>query len=430
MKFAFYTLGCKVNQYETQAMEQLLRERGHEIGTLSEPCDGYVVNTCSVTAVSDKKCRGVIRRLRRNAPEAVLAVCGCYAQVAPEAIRALGADVIAGTGDREGFVALLLEAAEKKTHLERLDDALHREDPFEVLPAGPLETRTRAMLKVEDGCQNFCSYCIIPYARGPVRSLPMDAAVAQAMELARQGYRELVVTGIEISSWGRDLDGGRLSDLIAALCRAVPEMRIRLGSLEPRTIDEDFCAALAQLPNLCPQFHLSLQSGSDGVLKRMHRRYDTARFRRSVALLRETFPGCAVTTDLIVGFPGETEAEFDETLAFVREMAFSQMHIFPYSRRPGTVADRLPDQVSSAVKEERAAKAAALAEELARAYRTAMTGKVFRVLFEQPEGAFFAGHAENYVKVCVRPGEDLKGQVRSVRITGLCDGGVTGELTK
>ena len=428
MKFAFYTLGCKVNQYETQAMEQLLQSLGHEIGSLSEPCDGYVVNTCSVTAVSDKKCRGVIRRLRRQAPDAVIGVCGCYAQVAPDVIRSLGVDVISGTSDRSGFVQMLLTACRDKTHLEAVDDALRRRDPFEPLPAGSLETRTRAMLKVEDGCSNFCSYCIIPYARGPVRSLPLDQAVAQAEDLQRQGYRELVVTGIEISSWGQDLDGERLNTLIAALCRAVPDMRIRLGSLEPRTIDETFCETLQDYVNLCPQFHLSLQSGSDTVLKRMHRRYDTARFRQSVELLRSAFPGCAITTDLIVGFPGETEEEFSETLAFMKEIRFSQMHIFPYSRRPGTVADRLPDQVDPAVKEERAARAAELAETLAAEYRSEMIGQTHAVLFEQPEGAFDTGHAANYVKVYVPGHGDWKGRICPVVIEGLHEDGVLGRV--
>lgn len=428
MKFAFYTLGCKVNQYETQAMEQLLQSLGHEIGSLSEPCDGYVVNTCSVTAVSDKKCRGVIRRLRRQAPDAVIGVCGCYAQVAPDVIRALGVDVISGTSDRAGFVQMLLTACREKTHLEAVDDALRRREPFESLPAGSLETRTRAMLKVEDGCSNFCSYCIIPYARGPVRSLPLDQAVSQAVALRDQGFSELVLTGIEISSWGQDLDGMRLDTLIAALCRAVPEMRIRLGSLEPRTVDEAFCESLRDLPNLCPQFHLSLQSGSDTVLRRMHRRYDKDRFRKSVDLLRTSFPGCAVTTDLIVGFPGETEEEFSETLDFMREIGFSQMHIFPYSRRPGTVADRLPDQVDPAVKDERAAKAAAVAEELSSAYRAAMTGQTHPVLFEQQEGDFYTGHAPNYVKVYVPGGGSLKGRTCATLITGTHADGVLGRI--
>ena len=427
MKFAIHTLGCKVNQYESQALEQLLRENGHETCDAGEICDGYIVNTCSVTAVSDKKCRAVIRRIKRQAPQAVIGVCGCYAQVAPDAIRELEVDVISGTGGRQEFLKLFLQAAEERQHLEALDDALRRKLPFEVLPAGSLAERTRAMLKVQDGCQNFCSYCIIPYARGPIRSLPLEQAVEQTKQLAEQGYREIVITGIEISSWGRDLGGRPLHELIAAVCEAAPALRIRLGSLEPRTIDEAFCAALKGYENLCPQFHLSLQSGSDGVLKRMNRRYDTARYAESVRLLREAFPGCAITTDLIVGFPGETEEEFRETLEFIEKMAFSQMHIFPYSRRPGTPADQMPNQIPGPVKDERAAKAAEVAEAMSLAYRTAMKDSVVPVLFEQPERGAFAGHTANYVKVYV-PMAPLHNELREVRIGEVYLDGVRGTL--
>ena len=278
MIFGFYTLGCKVNQYETQAMERLLTDMGHEIAPFEAACDGYVINTCSVTAVADKKNRAVIRRCRKNNPDAVIAVCGCYSQHAADAVRELGVDVIGGSADRRAFVEMLVEAAEKRVHLENVDAALRRRD-FEDLPAGGLEERTRAMLKVQDGCVNFCSYCIIPYTRGPVRSAALETAVAQAAELAARGYREIVITGIEIASWGVDLPGKpALTTLIEAVCKAVPECRVRLGSLEPRIVTEEFCAALEKLPNLCPQFHLSMQSGCDTVLARMKRKYDTARY--------------------------------------------------------------------------------------------------------------------------------------------------------
>ena len=329
MKFAFYTLGCKTNQYETQAMERLLLEKGHEIGSFSETCDGYVINTCSVTAVADKKNRAVIRRCRRENPDAVIAVCGCYSQHDPEAVRALGIDVIGGSGSRQEFVDMLLSAAGEHTHREEVDNALRRRE-FEILPAGGLEERTRAMLKVQDGCVNFCTYCIIPYTRGPVRSAPLELAVEQAKELAQRGYREIVLTGIEIAGWGVDLPGKpEVTVLIEAICRAVPDLRIRLGSLEPRVVTEDFCRRLSALPNLCPQFHLSMQSGSDTVLQRMKRKYDTARYYESVCLLRKFFPNCAVTTDMIVAFPGETEEEFAESLAFIRKCGFADMHIYP-----------------------------------------------------------------------------------------------------
>ena len=349
MKIAFYTLGCKTNQYETQAMERLLLERGHSIGSFDESCDCYVVNTCSVTAVADKKNRAVIRRCRRENPEAILAVCGCYTQHDADAVKALGADVIGGSGNRQQFLEDLLAAAEQRRFVETLDNALSRRE-FEVLPAGGLEERTRAMLKVQDGCVNFCTYCIIPYTRGPIRSLPLETAVEQAEDLARRGYREIVVTGIEVAAWGRDLPGKPpVWQLITALCQAVPALRIRLGSLEPRIITEEFCRELAKYPNLCPQFHLSLQSGCDSVLSRMKRKYDTAFYYERVCLLRQYFPDCAVTTDMIVAFPGETEEEFHESLAFIRKCGFADMHIFPYSRRPGTPAASFPGQLGNAV---------------------------------------------------------------------------------
>ena len=427
MKFAFYTLGCKVNQYETQAMQQLLQERGHTLGAFDEVCDGYIINTCTVTAVSDKKSRNVIRRVRKQSPDAVIGVCGCYAQNEPNAVRELDVDVLYGTDGRVEFLRRMEQAIELRQRWENVTDAaLPRE--FEILPAGGLAERTRALLKVEDGCNNFCTYCIIPYVRGRVRSMPLDAAVAQAKKLACEGYREIVVNGIEISSWGYEWkDGSTLSQLLLALCEAVPNVRIRLGSLEPRTIDEAFCKTLAGCKNLCPQFHLSLQSGSDSVLKHMHRKYDTARYAESVRLLNEYFPNCAVTTDLIVGFPGETDEEFEQSLDFIERCGLSKVHVFPYSRRSGTPAAKMPNQLSNAVKQERAARAIETAAKLERAYHEAMIGTQQDVLFEQPEGAFFTGHAPNYVKVYVDASE-LHNRICRVRVTALHEDGVLAEI--
>ena len=428
MKYAFYTLGCKVNQYETQAMQQLLLARGDTLGEFDGVCDCYIVNTCTVTAVSDKKSRNAIRRARKLNPNAVIGVCGCYAQTAPEEIRKLDVDVLIGTDGCAEFLDKMAAAAAEKLRWEHVEDAgLPR--AFEQLPSGGLAERTRALLKVEDGCNNFCTYCIIPYARGRVRSLPLENAVAEARKLAADGYREIVVNGIEISSWGWEWhDGSCLRQLLAALCAAVPSVRIRLGSLEPRTIDEEFCKTLSGFENLCPQFHLSLQSGSDSVLRRMHRKYDSARYLQSVELLHRYFPGCAVTTDLIVGFPGETEEEFEASLALIRRCALSKVHIFPYSRREGTPAAKMPDQVPKAVKEARASRAAAVAAELEDAFHTSLIGTEQPVLFEQPENGFYAGHAPNYAKVYAAPGE-LHNAVRRVRITELCRDGVFGVLT-
>ena len=427
MKFGFYTLGCKVNQYETQAMEQLLVQRGHRIGSFQDPCDGYIINTCSVTAVADKKNRAMIRRCRREHPEAIVAVCGCYPQHAAEALEKLEVDVIGGSANRESFIEEVLTAIESRRQSCNVDNALRRR-AFEVLPAGGLDGRTRAMLKVQDGCVNFCSYCIIPYTRGPVRSAPVALAVEQAKALAGQGYREIVITGIEIASWGVDLPGKPgLATLLQAVCAAVPDLRVRLGSLEPRIITEDFCRALTELPNICPQFHLSMQSGCDSVLARMKRKYDTARYLESVTLLNRFFPGCAVTTDMIVAFPGETEEEHRASLAFIRKCGFSDMHIFPYSRRPGTPADKMPGQLSNAVKEQRSREAIAVAEEMSVSYRSAMIGSVQQVLFEEPDGAFFTGHAPNYVKVYAE-GENLHNRILPVKITGLFREGLRGTV--
>ena len=383
MKFSFYTLGCKTNQYETQAMEQLLVQKGHEIGTWEDDCQGYIVNTCSVTAVADKKNRAVIRRCRKLHPDAIIAVCGCYSQHDADAVRALGADVIGGSAKRQEFVEMLLTAAGEKSHQEAVDEALRRRE-FEILPAGGLEERTRAMLKVQDGCVNFCSYCIIPYTRGPIRSAPLELAVEQARELADRGYREIVITGIEIASWGADLPGKPpLSTLLTAICQAIPQTRVRLGSLEPRIITEEFCEKMADFPNLCPQFHLSMQSGCDTVLERMKRKYNTKRYYESVELLKKYFPGCAVTTDMIVAFPGETEEEFAASLEFIRKCGFADMHIFPYSRRPGTPADKMPGQHDNATKEERSRRAIAVAEQMSHTYRENLIGTTQEVLFEE-----------------------------------------------
>ena len=426
MRAAIYTLGCKVNQYETQAMERELTDRGHELVPFDGPADVYIINTCTVTAVSDKKSRQMIRRARKQNEKAVVAVCGCYAQTKPEEVRALDADLIAGTGDRMQFLDLLENAVREQEPVVRVDRALGRR-VFEVLPAGGLAARTRAMLKVEDGCVNFCSYCIIPYARGPVRSLPLETAVEEVRRLREEGYREIVMTGIEISSWGSDFrDGSGLIDLVEAVCRTAEGMRVRLGSLEPRTVTEDFCRRAAALGNLCPHFHLSMQSGCDGTLRRMNRKYDTNRYIQSVELLNVYFGRPAVTTDLIVGFPGETEEEFSATLDFVGRCGFAEMHIFPYSIRPGTPAAEM-EQVPKAVKEDRAARAAAAARELNRAYLSGCVGQVYDVLYEQECGGLYQGHAPNYMVVGTA-GEGLHNQIRPTRITGIGDGLLLGEI--
>lgn len=429
MRVAIYTLGCKVNQYETQALETELERRGHTLVPFTGEADAYIINTCTVTAVSDQKSRQTIRQARKRAPRAVVAVCGCYAQTAPEAVRALEVDLVMGTGERMAFLDALEDLARARLAqpLVRVDDALRRRT-YERLSAGGLEGRTRAMLKVEDGCVNFCTYCIIPYARGPIRSLPLADAVCEAKRLAGEGYRELVLTGIEISSWGADFrDGSALIDLVEALCAAAPECRVRLGSLEPRTVTEEFCRRAAALPNLCPHFHLSLQSGCDATLRRMGRKYDCARYYESVKLLRDFFDRPGITTDLIVGFPGETEEEFAQTLAFLSRCAFSAMHIFPYSRRSGTPAASMPGQCPNAVKQVRARQAAQLAGEMRRAWLERWVGRTLSVLFEEEKDGLWRGHAPNYTEV-LAPGSGLHNVICDVEITGVREDGLLGRL--
>ena len=382
MKIAICTLGCKVNQYETQAMERLLRARGHEIVDFAQAADVYVVNSCSVTAVSDQKSRQALHKIRRQRPGAVLALCGCYAQTHRSDMEGLDVDLIAGTGDRTGFITLLEQAADERARITAIDRAFDRRE-FEVLPAGGLEDRTRA----------------------------------------------IVLTGIEISSWGADLKNGlSLVDLIETVCAAAPGVRIRLGSLEPRTVTEDFCRRCADLPDLCPQFHLSLQSGCDETLRRMNRKYDTARYLQSVELLNGHFDRPALTTDLITGFPEETEEEFRQTLDLIRKCGFARMHIFPYSIRPGTPAAKMA-QVPKAVKAERARRAAAAAEEMRRSYLQGCAGQTYPVLFEQPKGSRFFGHAPNYTEVLAGTADAvLHNRIRNVRITGTDGEILTGEI--
>ena len=417
MRYIITTLGCKVNQYETQAMEALLREHGHESAAPGELADAVIVNTCAVTAESGRKSRQTIRRLRDENPGAVVAVAGCYSQLSPEENAEIGADVIFGTHEHVRFIEAVEKAVESRIGERVHDDPFRRRD-FEKLPAGAVGGRTRAMLKIQDGCVNFCTYCIIPYTRGRLRSLPLAEAAAETARLAAEGYRELVLTGIEIASYGVDLPGKPgLIELIETLAAASGDMRLRLGSLEPTVITEDFCRRAAASGKLCRHFHLSLQSGCDRTLKAMNRKYDTAGFYHAVELLRQYFPGCALTCDLITGFPGETEQDQAETLAFIEKCAFSDMHIFPYSRRPGTPADKMPGQITAALKSRRAHEAQAVARRMHAEFLQSCVGETLPVLFETAEGAGSVGHSDSYVLVHV-PEEGLRGELRPVRITG------------
>lgn len=427
MKYIIYTLGCKVNQYETQAIEALLVSRGHKPCAEGEIADAVIVNTCAVTAEAGRKSRQAIHRLREENPGAVAAVLGCYSQLSPDAVQKLGADIVYGTADRLKLIDAVEKAVATGEGEQVLDKPFERRI-FEELPAGAVSGHTRALLKIQDGCVNFCSYCIIPYTRGRVRSLPMEAAVRQAAELDRQGYRELVITGIEIASYGVDLpERPDLADVVCAIAAAAPHMRLRLGSIEPSVITEDFCKKIADCGSVCRHFHLSLQSGCDATLKAMNRKYDTARFYEAMQLLRRYFPDCGMTCDVIVGFPGETEEHQLETLDFLKKAQFSDAHIFPYSRRPGTPADKMDGQIDRATKAKRSKQARAVVAETRSAFLESMIGKTLPVLFETQEGECWQGHSDNYLEVRAE-GENLRGTVHNVRIDAVSEGILVGNV--
>jgi len=427
MKYRIATLGCKVNQFETQALETILASRGFSESESGETADVVIVNTCAVTAESGRKSRQIIRKLEGENPEALIAVCGCFSQLSPTDVASLGADVVHGSGDKNRFADDIEKALAERKQITWTDDPFARRI-MEELPSGAVDERTRAMLKIQDGCANFCTYCIIPYTRGRVRSLPPERCAAQTEELASRGFRELVITGIEIASYGRDLEPKcTLADAVEAIASEAGGMRLRLGSLEPTVITEDFVNRLKATGKVCDHFHLSLQSGSDGVLKRMNRKYDTARFFEATELLREYFPNCGMTADLIVGFPGETEENHAQTLAFIRKCGFSAMHVFPYSKRPGTKAAEMSGQLTNAVKTKRAAEAQKAALEMEAAYLNSCVGKELTVLFETEKEGVSIGHAANYTKVCV-PNGQLHRIVKNVEIIGILDKMLVGKI--
>ena len=415
MIYIIATLGCKVNQYETQAMESILLSHGHRPAAAGEIADAVIVNTCAVTAESGRKSRQAIRRLRDENPGAVLAVCGCYAQLEPDEAEEIGASVIFGAADRAKTVEAVEKAVADGEKTRHVDRPFERRE-LEKLPAGAVSGRTRAMLKIQDGCVNFCSYCIIPYTRGRLRSLPIESARAETVRLRDEGYRELVLTGIEVASYGVDLPGRPgLADVIEAVAAVSGEMRLRLGSLEPTVVTEDFCRRLAATGKVCRHFHLSLQSGCDRTLKAMNRKYDTAAFFRVTELLRQYFPGCALTADVIAGFPGETDADQAETLAFIRRVGFADIHVFPYSRRPGTPADSMPNQCTRALKAQRAHELQQAVDEMRAAFLAQSVGQTLAVLFETEEDGLWQGHSDTYLPVKAA-GTGLRGQICPVRI--------------
>lgn len=415
---ALHNLGCKVNSYETEAMQQLLEEAGYEIVSFHEKADVYIINTCSVTNIADRKSRQMLHRAKKQNPEAVVVAAGCYVQSAAEELKAdLAVDVIIGNNKKQDLVPILEEYFKDRTDSSHVIE-INETHEYERLSIHKIADHTRAFLKVQDGCNQFCSYCIIPYTRGRVRSRRPEEVVAEVRELAAAGYQEVVLTGIHLSSYGVDFKEEENENLLS-LIRQVHEVegirRIRLGSLEPRIITDDFAKVLASMPKFCPHFHLSLQSGCDETLKRMNRHYTTEEYAAGCDILRRYFDNPAITTDVIVGFPGETEEEFEATKAFLERIGFYEMHIFKYSRRAGTRADRMPEQVPEQIKNVRSEALLLLEKQMSKAYRESFLGKKKTVLLEEKTEiggrAYMIGHTMEYVKAVVPYADDLKNKM-------------------
>lgn len=419
MRVKFITLGCKTNIYESDAMAKLFLKAGCEV--ISEgAADVYIINTCTVTGTGAQKSRQAISRAVRENPDAVVAVSGCLAQTETEAVKKIpGVSVVCGNSEKGRIVGLVEKALSEKHQIVECGDIMS-ERAFSEIAVTKTQQRIRANVKIEDGCNNYCTYCVIPYARGPVRSRDIDKIEEEVRALSESGYREIVLTGIHIGSYGRDKGNSvSLIDVLERICPIEGIERVRLGSIEPVVITEDFVNRAKRLKNLCPQFHLSLQSGCDETLSRMNRRYTTEEFRRAVKLLRDNIPDTAITTDLMVGFPGETEEEFEKSCEFCREIGFMQMHIFKYSPREGTKAAKFPNRIPNRVKEERSRKMLSLAEEMKAEFYKKYEGRRARVLFEQkkPSGKYHCTTA-NYMDIYVAAEEDMSGRFSEVILDG------------
>ena len=418
-RVAFYTLGCKVNQYETEAMLELFEKEGYEKAETEDYADVYVINTCTVTHMSDRKSRQYIRRMKKKNPDAIIAVVGCYSQVSPEEILSIDeVNLVMGTNDRKKIVEEVkkIDASRK---ISTVDDIM-KVKAFEEIEINKTNGKTRAFLKVQDGCDRYCSYCIIPYARGRVRSRDLESIVKEVENLAANGYKEVVLTGIHVASYGKDIKETdiKLLDVIKQINNIEGIERIRLSSVEPILFTDEFVEAVSAMDKVCPHYHLSLQSGCDETLKRMKRRYTTEEYKTIVDRLRAAIPNVSITTDVIVGFPGETNEEFDKTYEFLKDIELTHMHIFKYSPRKGTPAATMENQVDPSTKHERSEKLLQLNEENFKKFGQKMLDKEFNVLFEQKVGDNkFEGLTENYVKVIVESDKDLSEQILKVKIT-------------
>lgn len=423
-KAALHNLGCKVNAYETEAMQHLLEEAGYEIVPFTQKADVYVINTCSVTNMADRKSRQMLHKAKKNNPDSIVVATGCYVQTSEkEVLNDLSVDIVIGNDRKHDLVRLLEEYSLDRVN-DTVDDINDGKHDFEELFIDQTKEHTRAFIKVQDGCNQFCSYCIIPYARGRVRSRRFENVIAEVERLAANGFKEVVLTGIHLSSYGVDFEESTgLLELIQAVNAVKGIERIRLGSLEPKIVTEHFASELSKLDKICPHFHLSLQSGCDATLKRMNRKYTTKEYERGCDLLRKYFAHPAITTDVIVGFPGETEEEFEQTKAYLEHIHFYEMHIFKYSKRKGTRAAVMPDQIDEQIKAARSEKLIALGHDMSKEFRKFYIGKNEEVLFEEKavigDKEYFVGYTKEYVKVAKKTDENLENQIVSGRISGM-----------
>lgn len=417
-KAASFALGCKVNQYESEAIAELFAEKGYEIVGIDEEADVYVINTCTVTNFGDKKSRQLIRKVKRQNENAIVAVVGCYAQTAPkELMEIAGVNLVIGTKDRAQIVEMV-EQYDRANGVENHVSDIMKERVFEPLSIQKLANRTRAYLKIQDGCSQYCSYCIIPYARGPIRSREPQEVVAEVKRLAENGFKEVVLTGIHVASYGKDRRDTSLLDILKQVHEVEGIERIRFSSIEPNVVTEEFAQTMAALPKVCDHFHLSLQSGCDKTLKEMNRKYDTEKYRQAAVTLRKYLPKVALTTDIIVGFPGETEEDFRESYAFAEEIGFAKIHVFPYSPKRGTPAAARKDQLLNAVKVERSHTLIQLSDKMAAEFLADAVGTDAEVLYERAVGdGIYEGHTTNYMKVHGRSEVDLTNRICKTHIT-------------
>lgn len=427
---AFYTLGCKVNQYETEAMTELFKNKGYNITSFDNIADIYIINTCTVTGMSDRKSRQIIRRAKKNNPQSIVAVTGCYAQTSPDDILNIdGVNLVIGTNERHRIVELVenMTSSEKQSEVYEIMNS----HTFEELSITTYSERTRAYIKIQEGCSQFCSYCIIPYARGPIRSRAPEKVIEEVKKLSENGFSEIILTGIHVASYGADLENINLGKLLVMVNEIEGIKRIRLSSIEPMALNESFINDISSCNKLCHHFHLSLQSGCDETLKRMNRKYTTQQYKSIVEGLRKKYLDTAITTDIMVGFPGETDEEFKKTVDFVTEIGFSDAHIFQYSPRKGTPAAKRKDQISPQVKEERSKIIANITQKSRNEFLKEHIGKTLEVLFEQPDGkGFFEGKTDNYITVCVPFEENLSGTFKDVKVESLKDDILYGTIIK